>query len=220
MRQQPLKAHVWRCFPSRDSGLQPDGQNLIAHLRSNLTIRIPRLALASLDPAIKELQASALFVKGRHQHADGSKGHFHLQITAAGLANLDSSTDSETELFKKVPDVDTFLRFDAITDDHVVITIRGIGEMHPQNPDNFVRLDPENDEYGVNRAFVSVGNPNNPDEQTNNPKTGKDAVLWDAMDEASDDVAKVFANGADFEVLGADDKTWTTILATEDVARG
>ena len=44
------------------------GQNLIAHLRSNLTIRIPRQALASLDPAIKELQASALFVKGRHQH--------------------------------------------------------------------------------------------------------------------------------------------------------
>ena len=122
---------------------------------------------------------------------DGSKGHFHHQITAAGLANLDSSTDSETELFKKVPDVDTFLRFDAITDDHVVITIRGIGEMHPQNPDNFVRLDPENDEYGVNRAFVSVGNPNNPDEQINNPKTGKDALLWDAMDKASDNVAKV-----------------------------
>ena len=194
------------------------GQNLIAHLRSNLTIRIPRQALASLDPAVRELQASALFVKGRHDHADGSKGHFHHQITAAGLANLDSSTDSETELFKKVPDVDTFLRFDAITDDHVVITIRGIGEMHPQNPDNFVRLDPENDEYGVNRAFVSVGNPNNPDEQINNPKTGKDAVLWDAMDRASDDVAKVFANGGDFEVLGADDKTWTKILATEDVS--
>jgi choline dehydrogenase-like flavoprotein len=194
------------------------GQNLIAHLRSNLTIRIPREALASLDPAIKELQASALFVKGRHQQTDGSNGHFHLQITAAGLATLDTSTDSETELFKKVPDVDTFLRFDAITDDHVVITIRGIGEMHPQNPDNLVRLDPETDEYGVNRAFVSVGNPNNPNEQTNNPKTGKDAILWDAMDKASDDVAKVFANGGDFEVLGPDDKTFTKILATEDVS--
>ena len=192
------------------------GTNLIAHLRSNLTIRIPREALASLDPAIKELQASALFVKGRHPHTDGSTGHFHLQITAAGLANLDASTDSETELFKKVPDVDTLYRFEAITDDHVILTIRGIGEMHPQNPDNFVRLDAENDEYTVNRAFVSVGNPNNPVEQTNNPKTGKDAILWDAQDKCSDDVAIVFANGKDFEVLGADDKTWTKILATED----
>ena len=194
------------------------GQNLIAHLRSNLTIRIPREALAIIDPAIQELQASALFVKGRYDHTDGSKGHFHLQITAAGLANLDTRPDSEIELFKKVPDVDTFLRFEAITDDCVVITIRGIGEMHPQNPDNFVRLDPEPDEYGVNRAFVSVGNPNNQNEQTNNPKTGKDAILWDAMDKASDDVAKVFANGGDFEVLGPDDRTFTKILATEDVS--
>jgi hypothetical protein len=40
------------------------GKNLIAHLRSNLTIRIPRGAVASLDPTIHELQASALFVKG------------------------------------------------------------------------------------------------------------------------------------------------------------
>ena len=194
------------------------GQNLIAHLRSNLTIRIPREALAILDPAIQELQASALFVKGRYDHTDGSKGHFHLQITAAGLANLDTRPESEIELFKKVPDVDTFLRFEAITDDRVVITIRGIGEMHPQNPDNFVRLDPEPDEYGVNRAFVSVGNPNNQNEQTSNPKTGKDAILWDAMDKASDDVAKVFANGGDFEVLGPDDRTFTKILATEDVS--
>src|SRR5262249_3198028 len=49
-------------------------------------------------------------------------------------------------------------------------------------------------------------------------KTGKDAALWEAMDKASDDVAKVFANGNDFEVLGADDKTWTKILASEDVS--
>jgi choline dehydrogenase-like flavoprotein len=194
------------------------GKNLIAHLRSNLTIRIPRDAVAGLDPGINELQASALFVKGRHLQNDGSAGHFHLQITAAGLANLDPSTDSETELFKKVPDVDTFHRFLTVTDDHIIITIRGIGEMHPDNPDNFVRLDPELDEFTVNRAFVSVGNPNDPAEHLSNPKTGKDAALWEAMDKTSDDVAKVFVNGHDFQVLGADDKTWTTIRATEDVS--
>jgi choline dehydrogenase-like flavoprotein len=193
------------------------GKNLVAHLRSNLTIRIPREALDTLDPSVHELQASALFVKGRHTHEDGSIGHFHLQITAAGLANLDPSTDSETELFKKVPDVDTFQRFLTVTDDHIVITIRGIGEMHPDNPDNFVRLDAESDEFTVSRAFVSVGNPNNPAEQLANAKTAKDFALWEAMDLTSNHVARVFANGHDFAVLGADDKTWTTIHANEDV---
>ena len=39
------------------------GQNLIAHLRSNLTIRIPRAALPPGLPAA--LASSALFVKGK-----------------------------------------------------------------------------------------------------------------------------------------------------------
>ena len=74
--------------------------------------------------------ASALFVKGRHTHPDNSVGHFHLQITAAGLDK--PGTDSEAELFKKVPDVDTFAVFRRASDTHIVITIRGIGEMEPQ----------------------------------------------------------------------------------------
>jgi choline dehydrogenase-like flavoprotein len=195
------------------------GQNLIAHLRSNITIRVPREALTALDPTVKELQASALFVKGRHQHTDGSAGHFHLQITAAGLAKLDQGTDSEAELFKKVPDVDGFDAFKTVIDDHVVITIRGIGEMHPQNRDNFVRLDPEPDEYGVQRAFVALGNPNDPNQQGANPETAKDAILWDAVDKASDEVAKVFSGTKDFEVLGADGKTWTKISAQDDLSK-
>ena len=49
------------------------GANLMAHLRSNYTIRIPRGALA-IPAAVKDLQASALFLKGRHAHkkADGT----------------------------------------------------------------------------------------------------------------------------------------------------
>src|SRR5438128_1416881 len=112
------------------------GRNLIAHLRSNLTIRIPREALATLDPNVKALQASALFVKGRHRHGDGTTGHFHLQITASGLGAL--GTDSEADLFKKVPDIDGFAAFQAATANHVVITIRGIGEMESLNPNNLV----------------------------------------------------------------------------------
>ncbi len=161
------------------------GKNLMAHLRSNLDIRIPREAL---PPGVaQELQASALFVKGRHQHADGTVGHFHLQITASGLGAM--GTDSEAELFKKVPDIDGFAAFQNITDSHVVITMRGIGEMEPQNPNSFVHPDSEVDEFGVPRAFVSL--------QT----SAKDLVLWDAMDKAADDVAKLFAGTQPLTVL-------------------
>jgi hypothetical protein len=110
------------------------GRNFMAHLRSNLDIRIPRTALTALPAGAQELQTSALFVKGRFQHSDGSLGHFHLQITASGLGSM--GADSEAELFKKVPDIDTLDAFNAITDSHVVITIRGIGEMQPQNSDS------------------------------------------------------------------------------------
>lgn len=164
------------------------GRNLMAHLRSNLTIRIPRSSVAGLNPTLRELEASALFVKGRHRHADGKDGYFHIQITAAGLDTL--GADSEAELFKKIPDVDTFQRFREVTDKHVVITLRGIGEMEPHNPASFVRLDPEPDEFGVQRAFVSLDT------------TAKDKALWDAMDRACDDAALVFANGQPYEVLG------------------
>jgi len=164
------------------------GQNLLAHLRSNLSIRIPRQALAMLPAEVKALQAAALLVKGRHRHADGTLGHFHLQITAAGLGPM--GTDSEAELFKKVPDIDTFDTFRTATATHIVITIRGIGEMEPRNPNNYVRLDGELDEYGVPRAFVAIA------------PTPKDLALWDAMDRAADDVARVFARGQTLEILG------------------
>jgi choline dehydrogenase-like flavoprotein len=165
------------------------GKSLMAHLRSNLTLRVPRSSIAGLSAAVKELAASALFVKGRHTYSqDGKVGHFHLQITAAGLDNLNDK-DSEAELFKKIPDVDTFQRFRAATDTEVVITIRGIGEMEPQNPDSFVRLDPEADEFGVRRVYVSI------------MPSAKDQELWEAMDKASDDVALIFAGGQGYEVF-------------------
>ena len=163
------------------------GANLMAHLRSNLTIRIPRTSIAALAASVNELQASALFVKGRHDHADHLFGHFHLQITAAGLNT--PNTDSEAELFKKIPDADTLERFKHITDTQIVITIRGIGEMRPSNPNTAVTLSGELDEYSVPRAFVTI------------QPTMDDIDLWSAMDTASDDVALAFANAQPYEVL-------------------
>jgi choline dehydrogenase-like flavoprotein len=160
------------------------GKNLMAHLRSNLTIRIPRNALPTGLP--NELQASALFLKNKHIYNDGSSGHHHIQITAAGLAR--PTTDTEPELFKKVPSLDQFAPFLTANDDQVVITLRGIGEMESQNPNSEVRLGAP-DEFGLPRAFVSI-----------NPSQ-KDKELWDAMDQAADEAALVFANGHPYQVL-------------------
>ncbi|MGH8548722.1 MAG: family 16 glycoside hydrolase [Methylococcales bacterium] len=168
-------------------GVDRMGANLMAHLRSNLTIRLPRAAIIGVNPGVRELQASALFVKGRHTHADGLFGHFHLQITAAGLSR--PSTDSEAELFKKIPDLDTIAAFREANDDQIVVTIRGIGEMRPDNPGSRVSLTGDLDEYGLPRAFVSIS------------PAPEDQELWDAMDTSADDVALVFANGQPFEVL-------------------
>src|SRR5262249_6879095 len=73
--------------------------NLIGHLRSNLTIRVPKKAIeANLPPmTIPSLQSSALFVKGKAPNGRT----FHFQITASGLQKL--GADSEAELFKKIP---------------------------------------------------------------------------------------------------------------------
>ena len=174
------------------------GKNLMAHLRSNLTIRIPREAVAGLvhDPSqpgyVRDLQASALFVKGRHVFSDDPaiQGHFHLQITASGLGAMGS--DSEVEMFKTIPDLDDLQRLAANADDsHVVITIRGIGEMQPMNPASRVVRDPnlDADEHGAVRALVTVA------------PSDRDSELWRAMDQASDQVAKVFANGQSFTVF-------------------
>jgi hypothetical protein len=133
-------------------------------------------------------------VKGRHAFAadgitDGSSAHFHLQITASGLGAL--GNNSEAELFKKIPDIDTYNAHRNANDTHVVITIRGIGEMQPQNPDNRVTPDPEID-FGVRRALVRIANPLDANQRANNPLSAKDFFLWEAMDQAARDVASVF----------------------------
>jgi choline dehydrogenase-like flavoprotein len=168
------------------------GRNLMAHLRSNVDIRIPRAAIATLDPALKELQTSALFVKGRKEIA-GRFRHFHLQITASGLGKMGGN--SEAEMWQKVPDIDGFEPFKNVTDSHVVITIRGIGEMEPFDPDlpdtqsSRVKPDPDPDEFGVPRALVEL------------QPTPNDQLLWKAMDETSDDIAKIFSGGMAYEVF-------------------
>jgi hypothetical protein len=188
------------------------GRNLMAHLRSNLTIRVPRPP--SLDPAnlppgtpasevqkLRELQVSALFVKGIHTHpSDGSKGHYHFQITASGLGEL--GMNSEAELFKKVPNIEDLDQFRDLTDKWIVITIRGIGEMvgdkTSADPQNRVRQGGA-DGNGVPTAVVRLetnwSTPSDPRAtHPTDPSRTKDNDLWEAMNAAALELAASFSS--------------------------
>ncbi len=173
------------------------GKNLIAHLRSNLTIRVPAASLASLPASTQtSLQASALFVKGKATVA-GEDRFFHLQITASGLNKL--GQDSEAELFKKIPDTEQLDAMLRAGDTQVVITLRGIGEMTPQNPDSFVRLSTTKTEDS--RAIAEVTLADVKTGTSNTAQSNVDKQTWDAMDALADEVALIFANGQPFEIL-------------------
>jgi hypothetical protein len=182
-------------FPN-SNGLM--GKNLMAHLRSNTTIRFPRAALGPGLP--DELEASALFLKGRT-----ASGHFHLQITACGVRG--DVRDSEAELFKKVPDVDQLallkVALQSIPDDFIVVTLRGIGEMEPQRSVGAIRrvdLDPETDENAAQRAIVTMA------------VTSKDQTLWNDMDAAAVKTAEALASGsvAELRYLNESNGQWQT----------
>ena len=169
------------------------GKNLIAHLRSNMVFRVPRAAIPGLSPTTNELQAAALFVKGRVTRPNGDLvGRFHLQITATGGGTL---VGSEDELFRKVPDVDFFEQLATSTDTHVAVAIRGIGEMEPADLNNIgahpsrVDLDPRTDEYNVRRAFVTL------------TTTQRDLDLRSAMETTMTDIANLIANGQPMQVI-------------------
>lgn len=172
------------------------GRNLMAHLRTNLTVRVPRAAFhAALDPtdlAARELQVSALFVKGVHQFGDGSLGHFHVQVTASGVG--ESGRNSEAELFKKVPDIDLLDRFRHLNDQWVVVTLRGIGEMTPDRGSGArsrVTLGgaPRDFDHGRPRAIVRL------------EPSARDLELWDVMDGATVELAKILGDGGPVQYL-------------------
>ena len=155
------------------------GTNLVGHMRSNLTFRLPRAVLPGLVG--QDFQSSALFVKCRKTHlADNSVSHFHLQITAAGRRAIDTP-DSEAQLFQQIPDIDTLDAFRQVDEDSIVMTIRGVAELQAENPATRVTLTAETDEFGIPRAFVSI-NPN-----------ANDGETWNSMDAASDAVRQIFA---------------------------
>jgi len=163
------------------------GKNLMAHVRSNLTFRVPRSAIPGLPNTTNEVQTAALFLKCRATRPNGDHlGFFHLQISATGGGNLAGADD---ELYKKVPDVDFFDALKTSTDTHVAVAIRGIGEMeaadfvNPGAHAGRVDIDARTDEYGIRRANVTL------------TASATDNDLWTFMDATMTQVANLIANG-------------------------
>jgi hypothetical protein len=188
------------------------GKNLVAHLRSNLTIRVPRASVPNLPALndIKSLEVSALFVKGKAS-VGGADRYFHLQITASAVPTP-SETNSEAELFKKIPDYDNIQRLKRATDETIVITLRGIGEMVTRNPDSQVSLASQSFDFDKEKALVSIGDSKRYAEALANGQTPPmvsnetklDAQTWDKMDALADEVAIIFCGGKSFQVLRPD----------------
>ena len=180
------------------------GTNLVAHLRSNLTIRVPRAAIAANLPptVIPSLQCSALLVKGKAPNGRT----FHFQITASGLQKL--GADSEAELFKKIPTLEHLQDLLRATDDTVVVTIRGIGDMTPHNPDSFIDLSSLELDFQRPKAVVHLGNAKaTPQDFPGSAQTQNDRTAWDAMDAVADKMALIFAGNEPFDILAGPNRT-------------
>jgi GMC oxidoreductase len=153
------------------------GRNLMAHVRSDFTVRIRRSAL---PPLPGNVQTTALLVRGA-----APSGRFHIQVTAST-----HQSGSDELLFRMIPDLDLLAQQLANTDpNRVTLTFRCIGEMHgdktaaiPNASASWINLSPfEADEFGVPRAFVNI------------QLIGNDAQTWQAMDQAALDLAQTIA---------------------------
>ncbi|MDR6476191.1 hypothetical protein J2778_003691 [Paraburkholderia graminis] len=169
--------------------------NLMAHLRSNITVRIKRSALGLGTPPT-DLETVALIVRGS---ALGRRYHF--QVTAASLAG----PNPEKNMWSMVPDIDVIGSLLANQDPTwISITFRGIGEMEDQQATSnidptrsWIDLSGETDQWGLRRAYVNL------------VATQNDKSLWAAMDNAAFDLALALAKSpGNIEYWNAQANLW------------
>ena len=152
------------------------GRNLMAHVRSDFTVRIARRALPPLPTLV--VQSTALLVRGA-----APTGRFRLQITAST-----GRGSSEALLFRLIPDLDQLGEHLANDDpDWLTLTVRAVGEMTSSRA-SWIDLSQERDEYGARRAWVNL--------QTSDA----DRTTWRAMeDSALELVRRIAGNPGDLQ---------------------
>jgi choline dehydrogenase-like flavoprotein len=156
------------------------GRNLMAHVRSDFTVRVKRSAL---PPVPAHVQTAAFLVRGVTP-----SGRFHLQVTAST-----HNAGSDELLFRMVPDIEILNAQLANQDPNwIAITLRGIGEMKgspaaavPNDTTSWIDLSPfESDEFGVPRAYVQF------------KLAPGDLQVWQTMDQTALALAQKIAGAA------------------------
>lgn len=169
------------------------GRNLMAHLRSDFTIRVRRSAL---PPVPGHVQTAALLVRGL-----APSGRFHVQVTAST-----HQQGSDELLFRMIPDLDMLEAQLLNTDpDWIPITFRGIGEMHgdrhatvPNTSTSWINLSPfDSDEFAAPRAFVHL------------TVDAADVQTWQSMDAAIVSLGQRIA-GTPADIEYRYDNAWQT----------
>jgi len=159
------------------------GANFMAHLRTNLTVRVKRSALG-LGPSTTLEQGGAI-VRGEIANPDGSKRRYHLQV----LASAEKGQNPEATMWTMVPDIDLFRNLLVNQDPNwVTIVFRGLGEMDgdkragPGGVTSFVNLTngsdaQQADQFAARRAWVNF------------TPTANDYTAWRKLAAAAVDLA-------------------------------
>ena len=167
------------------------GRNLMAHVRSNIFVRINRAALDPGNTLPNAVQVGALLVRG-----STPQGRFHIQVTASA----DPSGNSDNLLFAMIPDIDLLNGILANqTAGSISLGFRGVSQLFgdqsssvPNASGRWINLSPfENDELGVPRAFVNL------------TTTAAENALANAMDAAILAIANQLAgsNPANIQII-------------------
>ena len=108
--------------------------------------------------------------------------------------HVHNETNSEAELFRKVPDIDKLDSFD-MNDESVILTLRGIGEMTPApNATAMNRVDLVVVPSGTQAA------PTHKAQVTLLPSSTYD-LLWKDMGSATDEIASILSGNSSYDVL-------------------
>jgi choline dehydrogenase-like flavoprotein len=191
------------------------GANFMAHLRTNLTVRVKRSALGL--GASTALEQGGAIIRGTITNPDGTKRRYHLQV----LASAEKGQNPEATMWSMVPDIDLFGNLLANqSPDWVTVVLRGLGEMDgdklsaPGSATSFVNLtngnDPSQlDEFAARRAWVNFA------------ATANDYTAWRKLASAAVSIAAKLGKTAD-DVQYLYNNTWNSappadpFLATRD----
>jgi choline dehydrogenase-like flavoprotein len=156
------------------------GCNLMGHVLSDVTCRLPR---AHLPVQGDRLQISSLLLRGR-----SGRSHFHVQLVAAVVGK--EQTGLEEELRRELAGPGGVNIFNGITAEHIMVSLIGLGEtqgVRNTSAGSRVTLDAPAASGAVPSARVHF------------QLSESDRQLWDVVDDVTDDICRLLGSGTRLE---------------------